>query len=230
MKALPNLIFGALILCSLLTGLGGSLAYTASVNSTAKTFPDTAVSESGRDTCWVFIPCLSADQPRAWLFLVTDCQHLFFQAPLIYFLLVIHQLSSFSLSWGPPYQWSWEFFSFVQFHCRFKKILIQKALSLSLRNHMTAVTRRCWNMISQKVYVQTLRIVLEQITGILVNLTWWRMFNHEMVQIFRHNHLLKQWYLTKNLTSMVKNCGSVVISGYFLPFFQYVGRPSPLIL
>lgn len=50
-KALPNLIFGALILCSLLTGLGGSLAYTASVNSTAKTFPDTAVSESGRDTC-----------------------------------------------------------------------------------------------------------------------------------------------------------------------------------
>ena len=44
-KSLPNLIFGALILCSFLIGSGGSSAYTASVNTTAKTFPDKVVSQ-----------------------------------------------------------------------------------------------------------------------------------------------------------------------------------------
>jgi predicted ribosomally synthesized peptide with SipW-like signal peptide len=46
-KSLPNLIFFALVLCSFLVGSGGSSAYyTASVNSTAKTLPDTVVSPS----------------------------------------------------------------------------------------------------------------------------------------------------------------------------------------
>ena len=43
-KSLPNLIFGALIVCLFLVGSGGSSAYTASVNTTAKTFPDKVVS------------------------------------------------------------------------------------------------------------------------------------------------------------------------------------------
>ena len=42
---LPNLIFGALILCLFLVESGGSSAYAALVNSTAKTFPDKVVSQ-----------------------------------------------------------------------------------------------------------------------------------------------------------------------------------------
>jgi hypothetical protein len=44
-KCLPKSIFGALILRSFLVGSRDSSAYTASVNSTAKTFPDNVVSE-----------------------------------------------------------------------------------------------------------------------------------------------------------------------------------------
>jgi len=44
-KSLPTLTFGALILCLSLVGSGGTAAYDASVNSTAKTFPDSAVSQ-----------------------------------------------------------------------------------------------------------------------------------------------------------------------------------------
>ena len=44
-KSLPGSIFATLILCSLLVGSGGTAAYAASVNSTAKTFPDKAVSQ-----------------------------------------------------------------------------------------------------------------------------------------------------------------------------------------
>lgn len=40
---LPILIFVALILCTLLAGSGGTAADIASVNSTAKTFPDRMV-------------------------------------------------------------------------------------------------------------------------------------------------------------------------------------------
>ena len=43
-KSLPNLVFGALILCLFLVGSGGSSAYTAAVNTTAKTFSDKVVS------------------------------------------------------------------------------------------------------------------------------------------------------------------------------------------
>jgi MFS family permease len=46
-KSLPNLIFVALILCLFLVGSGSSSGYTASVNTTAKTFPDKVVSSSG---------------------------------------------------------------------------------------------------------------------------------------------------------------------------------------
>ena len=42
-NTLPVLIFVALILCTLLTGSGGTAADIASVNSTAKTFPDRMV-------------------------------------------------------------------------------------------------------------------------------------------------------------------------------------------
>lgn len=45
-KSLPNFIFGALILCLFLVGSGGSSAYIASVNTTAKTFSDKVVSSS----------------------------------------------------------------------------------------------------------------------------------------------------------------------------------------
>ena len=47
-KSLPDFIFFTLIPCSesLLVGSGGSSTYTASVNSTAKTFPDSVVSPS----------------------------------------------------------------------------------------------------------------------------------------------------------------------------------------
>lgn len=45
-KSIPNLIFGALILCLFLVGSGGSSAYTAAVNTTAKTFSDKVVSGS----------------------------------------------------------------------------------------------------------------------------------------------------------------------------------------
>ncbi|KAF8812688.1 MFS general substrate transporter [Phlegmacium glaucopus] len=41
-KSLPTLIFAALMLCSSLVGSGGIAAYNASVNSTAKTFPERA--------------------------------------------------------------------------------------------------------------------------------------------------------------------------------------------
>lgn len=40
---LPTLIFVALVLCTLLVGSGGTAADLAAVNSTAKTFPDRAV-------------------------------------------------------------------------------------------------------------------------------------------------------------------------------------------
>jgi MFS family permease len=43
-KSLPNLIFAALIVCLFLVGSGGSSAYTAAVNTTAKNFPDKVVS------------------------------------------------------------------------------------------------------------------------------------------------------------------------------------------
>ena len=45
-KSLPNSILGALILCLFLVGSGGSSAYTASVNTTAKNFSDRVVSSS----------------------------------------------------------------------------------------------------------------------------------------------------------------------------------------
>lgn len=109
-KSLPNLIFGALILCSFLVGSGGSSAYTASVNSTAKTFPDKVVSRSESSgfiwLCERRLPRFyySADRPRDSSSLVMDCRHLSSQVPLVYFLLVILRHSSFSSPWVPLYR------------------------------------------------------------------------------------------------------------------------------
>ena len=73
-KNLPNLIFFALVLCSFLVGLGGSSAYTASVNSTAKTFLDmVVVSQVNLAVTLVESFIFSADR------LCADCRHLSFQ-------------------------------------------------------------------------------------------------------------------------------------------------------
>ena len=73
-KNLPDLIFFALVLCSFLVGLGGSSAYTASVNSTAKTFLDmVVVSQVSLAVTLVESFIFSADR------LCADCRHLSFQ-------------------------------------------------------------------------------------------------------------------------------------------------------
>ena len=73
-KNLPNSIFFALVLCSFLVGLGGSSAYTASVNSTAKTFLDmVVVSQVNLAVTLVESFIFSADR------LCADCRHLSFQ-------------------------------------------------------------------------------------------------------------------------------------------------------
>ena len=75
-KRLPNLIFGVLILCSLLVGSGGTLAYIASVNSTAKTFPDKAVSQANlavtlAEFSFLVLARLDHGSRHFWLWIVT---------------------------------------------------------------------------------------------------------------------------------------------------------------
>ena len=78
-KSLPNLTFFALILCSFLVGSGGSSAYTASVNSTAKTFPDTVVRQVSLAVTLVesfffsFLARIDYGTRHLWLWIVAIC-------------------------------------------------------------------------------------------------------------------------------------------------------------